>query len=311
MIVERLELRLLRLPLVRHFETSFGRSYDRLFLLVRVDGGGHTGWGECVAEHNPYYSSETTETAWHVISEFIAPLVVGAEFAHPRDIFPALARVRGHFMAKGVVEMAARDAAERLARNWTTVLLNGLFLIVAGVLIFSIDWSVRSLSTFIGVLFIFEGFWAMLTAGIDNRAANFVVGLLSVAAGVVIIAWPSPGLIVLGIFLGSWLIVLGTVTISGAFAARKVLPDWWLLLLIGLAEVPLGILALADPGATLAAIITVGGIYAVVIGSMRIVLAFQLKNLPKDVDEASAQSTTNGAAAGSPPARDVAGATSS
>jgi hypothetical protein len=49
----------------------------------------------------------------------------------------------------------------------------------------------------------------------------------------------------------------------------------------------------------------------VVIGSMRIVLAFQLKNLPKDVDEASAQSTTNGAAAGSPPARDVAGATSS
>jgi uncharacterized membrane protein HdeD (DUF308 family) len=204
-----------------------------------------------------------------------------------------------------------RDAAERLARNWTTVLLNGLFLIVAGVLIFSIDWSVRSLSTFIGVLFIFEGFWAMLTAGIDNRAANFVVGLLSVAAGVVIIAWPSPGLIVLGIFLGSWLIVLGTVTISGAFAARKVLPDWWLLLLIGLAEVPLGILALADPGATLAAIITVGGIYAVVIGSMRIVLAFQLKNLPKDVDEASAQSTTNGAAAGSPPARDVAGATSS
>ena len=111
--VERLEIRLLRLPLVRHFETSFGRSYDRLFLLVRVDGGGQTGWGECVAEHNPYYSSETTETAWHIISEFIAPLVVGVDFAHPRDIFPALARVRGHFMAKGVVEMAAWDLFAR------------------------------------------------------------------------------------------------------------------------------------------------------------------------------------------------------
>ena len=196
-----------------------------------------------------------------------------------------------------------RHAAERLSRNWTTLLLNGLVLIVTGVLIFSIDWSVRSLSTFIGALFIFEGFWAMLTAGIANRAANFVTGLLSIATGVVIIAWPSPSLIVLGIFLGSWLIVIGTLTISGAFAARKVLPDWWLLLLLGVVEVPLGVLALADPGATLAALITVGGIWAVAIGTMRIVLAFRLRDLPKEVDQAYTQSTENGAAAGSTPER--------
>jgi len=172
-------------------------------------------------------------------------------------------------------------------------------MIVAGVLIFSISWSVGSLSTFIGALFIFEGFWVMLTAGIDNRAANFVTGLLSVAAGVVIIAWPSPSLTVLGIFLGSWLIVIGTVTISGALAARKVLPDWWLLLLLGLVQVPLGVLALADPGATLAALITVGGIWAVAIGAMRVVLAFRLRDLPKEVDRAYSQSPGNGAAAGS------------
>src|SRR6185436_17498112 len=93
------------------------------------------------------------------------------------------------------------DAAERLARNWTTVLLNGIVLVVAGVLIFSIDWSVRSLATFIGALFIFEGVWAMFTVGIDNRAANLLTGVLSAVAGVVIIAWPSPSLIVLGIFV--------------------------------------------------------------------------------------------------------------
>jgi uncharacterized membrane protein HdeD (DUF308 family) len=194
-----------------------------------------------------------------------------------------------------------RDAAERISRNWTTLLLNGLVLIVAGVLIFSIDWSVRSLSTFIGALFIFEGFWAMLTAGIDNRAANLITGLLSIGAGIVIIAWPSPSLIVLGIFLGSWLIVVGTLSISGGFAARKVLPDWWLLLVLGLSEVSLGVLALADPGATLAALITVGGIWAVAIGAMRVVLAFRLRDLPKDVDAAYAQNAKNGAAGGSLP----------
>jgi uncharacterized membrane protein HdeD (DUF308 family) len=191
-----------------------------------------------------------------------------------------------------------RDAAERLSRNWTTLLFNGVVLVVAGVLIFSIDWSVRSLSTFIGALFIFEGIYAMLVAGIDNRGANVVTGLLSAAAGVAIIAWPSPSLIVLGIFLGSWLIVVGTLTITGAFAARKVMPDWWLLLLLGLTEVPLGVLALADPGATLAAIITVGGIWAVAIGAMRIVLAFQVRNLPKDVDAAYADANGSTASAG-------------
>src|SRR5262245_39885837 len=187
-------------------------------------------------------------------------------------------------------------AAERLSSNWTRLLLSGLLLILAGVLIFSIDWSVSSLAAFIGALFVFEGFWAMLTTGIDGRVANVVTGLLSVAAGIAIIAWPSPSLTVLGIFLGSWLIVVGTINISGAFAARRVLRDWWLLLLLGLAEVPLGVLALAAPGATLAALIIVGGIWAVAVGATRIVLAFELRDLPNRVDKAYAAQSSNGAA---------------
>jgi O-succinylbenzoate synthase len=112
-IIERLHIRLLRLPLVRHFETSFARSYDRQFLLVRLDGDGVSGWGECVAEHNPYYSAETTETAWHIIGAFIAPLVLGVPFSHPREVFAALARIRGNYMAKAAVEMAAWDLHAR------------------------------------------------------------------------------------------------------------------------------------------------------------------------------------------------------
>ena len=50
-----------------------------------------------------------------------------------------------------------RDAAQQIARNWWLLLLNGALLIVAGVLIFSIDWTIRELATFIGVLFIVQG----------------------------------------------------------------------------------------------------------------------------------------------------------
>jgi hypothetical protein len=50
-----------------------------------------------------------------------------------------------------------RTAAERIARNWSMLLLNGALLVVAGTLIFSIDWTVRALATFIGTLFILQG----------------------------------------------------------------------------------------------------------------------------------------------------------
>ena len=159
---------------------------------------------------------------------------------------------------------------------------------VAGFLIFSIDWTISDLATFIGALFIFQGLSEAMSAGIDLvvRRANVVSGLLSITAGIAIIAWPTPGVVAVAIFLGAWLVVSGTLAIGGAFAARHVLPMWWMLLLLGLFEVPLRLLALADPGATLAALITVAGIWAVAIGVMRIVLAFEIRNLPRDVDNA-------------------------
>jgi O-succinylbenzoate synthase len=123
--IDRLQLRLVRLPLVAFFETSFARVYDKTFIIATVESGGATGLGECVADADPYYSSETNVTAWHIIKEFLAPLVLGKTFQHPRDLFPALARVRGHHMAKAAIEMAAWDLAARIAQAPLSRLLGG------------------------------------------------------------------------------------------------------------------------------------------------------------------------------------------
>jgi o-succinylbenzoate synthase len=111
--IDRIELRLLSLPLVHFFETSFGRTHSRTFILVTVEGGGLVGHGECVADADPYYSYETTETAWHIITEFLAPRLLGAAFEHPRDVYPSFKAVRGHNMAKAGLEMAAWDLYAR------------------------------------------------------------------------------------------------------------------------------------------------------------------------------------------------------
>jgi len=123
--IERLQLRLIRLPLVAFFETSFGRAFDKTFVLVTLEGEGAQGLGECVADEHPYYASETNAGAWHVIRDFLAPLVLGRSFADPRDVFPALARVRGHNMAKAAVEMACWDLAARTRQVPLSRLLGG------------------------------------------------------------------------------------------------------------------------------------------------------------------------------------------
>jgi O-succinylbenzoate synthase len=120
--IDRLELRLLKLPLVDFFETSFGRIHEKQFILVRAEGGGASGYGESVAEADPYYGAETNGTVWHIISDFIAARVLGVEFTHPLEVFPALSAIRGNNMAKAAVEMAAwdlhaRQRGEPLART--------------------------------------------------------------------------------------------------------------------------------------------------------------------------------------------------
>ena len=113
----RLSSRLYRLPLVRPFETSFGSVAAREFVLVAVRQGGITGWGECVAEVDPYYSSETTATSWQILSKYLVPAVLGVEIEHPRALHGVWRRVRGHRMAKAALEMAAWDLQARLERR--------------------------------------------------------------------------------------------------------------------------------------------------------------------------------------------------
>lgn len=109
MKVERVELRVVEMPLVEPFETSFGREEVRPCILVRAQGDGLSGWGECVAGAGPWYSYETIETAWHVLRDYLIPLTVGRELEHPRGISQGWKRVRGHPMAKAALESALWD----------------------------------------------------------------------------------------------------------------------------------------------------------------------------------------------------------
>src|SRR6266566_4376645 len=83
--IEAVTLREIRMPLVHFFETSFGRTTERVILLVTLHGDGMNAWGECVAGENPFYSSEWVESAWVTIAKFLAPAVVGKQIGTARE----------------------------------------------------------------------------------------------------------------------------------------------------------------------------------------------------------------------------------
>jgi O-succinylbenzoate synthase len=109
MRIERAELRQISLPLVFPFETSFGREEAKACVLVRLYAGGLEGWGEAPAMAAPLYNEETVGTVWHVLEEFVLPLLVGRDLTDPRDFPPLVRHLRRHHMAKAGVEAALWD----------------------------------------------------------------------------------------------------------------------------------------------------------------------------------------------------------
>ena len=109
MRIDGIILRELHLPLVRPFQTSFDVTTERRILLAEVRSDGLVGWGECTAGERPYFSSESTDTAWHVILNELGPMLATESPEHGGQCGRIFHKVRGHRMAKATLENAIWD----------------------------------------------------------------------------------------------------------------------------------------------------------------------------------------------------------
>jgi len=126
MKIDCVELRVLKMRLLKPFRTSFGVQQDRYPLLVRLEIDGRSYWGECVAGEGPWYSYETIETAWQILKGYLLPAVIGRELADVDALETLFAPVRGHHMAKACLEMALTAALAERARKPLATFLGGV-----------------------------------------------------------------------------------------------------------------------------------------------------------------------------------------
>ena len=125
MKIDAIVLREIRMSLVHPFTTSFGQTTERRVLLVEIRAEGLSGWGECTAGEHPYFSEETTDTAWSVTLQELAPLLAASEVAHGGKCPEIFRRVRGHRMAKAALENAVWDLEAQMRGVPLAELLGG------------------------------------------------------------------------------------------------------------------------------------------------------------------------------------------
>jgi o-succinylbenzoate synthase len=125
MKIDSIVLREIRMSLLHPFATSFGETRERRILLAEVRADGVSGWGECTAGERPYFSEESTDTAWITILEELAPLLNAADDQSGGKCPEIFRPVRGHRMAKATLENALWDLEAQLRRIPLYELLGG------------------------------------------------------------------------------------------------------------------------------------------------------------------------------------------
>ncbi len=190
-----------------------------------------------------------------------------------------------------------RSQVEIVSRGWWVLLVSGIVSIVAGGIIAFADWTVGDLAVFIGTLLIIRGLFTTFSFPVDGslRMWSVVLGLVEVAVGVSVWAWPDPTLLIVAFYIGWLLLFRGVMTIIGSVSGRRFLPYWGVILVAGILEVLVAFYLLGRPGLTLVATVLAIGLTAVFYGVLETVLAFEVKRLPDRFDEltGTSQEKTN------------------
>lgn len=126
MKIEEIELYQVAIPFLSPFKYAGGELSSHSCLIIAVKSEGLTGWGECPTFPNPYYTSETMTTAFHVLQDFLIPAVIGKNVNSPSGITSLMSKVRGHQMAKSSLESAIWDLFAQAKNLPLTTLLGGV-----------------------------------------------------------------------------------------------------------------------------------------------------------------------------------------
>ena len=177
-----------------------------------------------------------------------------------------------------LLDRAAQTSRTQLKKMRWTLGLRGLVSVVFGVMILA--WpgiSVYALTIVFGAYTLATGIVELGTAftsrGKEERGWLALRGLLGIAVGVMVFAWPGISALALLYVIGFYAVTLGILAVFGAFRLPLAGSDAASLVLTGLVSIVFGIVIFAKPGAGALAVLALIAAFALVTGVTELVVS--------------------------------------
>ncbi|WP_438026787.1 HdeD family acid-resistance protein [Sorangium sp. So ce233] len=171
----------------------------------------------------------------------------------------------------------------RTTETWWILVLRGIAALGMGLLTLLLPGhSLGALVVVFGVYLVVESLIALAGAARCARLgqrwrANAAHGLISLAGGIVTLAWPGLSVLILLYLVAAWAIVGGIKDIVVAVRFRHRIAGEWLLAFAGVIAVALGVLVMALPSAGALALVLWVGAYAMVLGVSLLISGFAMR----------------------------------
>jgi uncharacterized membrane protein HdeD (DUF308 family) len=193
----------------------------------------------------------------------------------------------GEATSSGTLRDTVRARVRDLSAIWWWFLTLGVLWTWFGMFVLSYRvGSLAAVAALVGVAFLFGGLTQLAVASrIKSWRWLFIIaGILGVAAGILTFVWPGITLYVVAILVAWYLIVFGIMHLVGALAGPK-LSYWWTQLLLGTAELVLGVWAVRSWQRSLLTLVTLVGVWAIFHGVSEIFAAFTLRQAGKRAEQ--------------------------
>jgi uncharacterized membrane protein HdeD (DUF308 family) len=186
--------------------------------------------------------------------------------------------------ASSADERRAADAISAAASLWWIFLILGCAWLLFSIVVFRFDWTtVSAISILFGIVMLAAGLEELFAAfgagrGVGWSIARGLLGLAFVVIGIVAFVHPGGTFKALAAVISFYFILKGAFTIVLALMSHGE-ELWWLILVVGLAELLLGFWAAGDFGHRQALLVVWIGAAALARGLTQILYAFRLRGL--------------------------------
>jgi len=168
-----------------------------------------------------------------------------------------------------------------LKKNWWILALQGLFLIVLGLLaVFSPQFKLNSLVQFLGLVFLLFGAllsvwgWRALRSKKGNGILLFL-GSSELALGILILIYPNSATDIFAYIIGGWAVFMG---LTQFFVGRRNSGNRLIFYLNGLISVIFGLLIIFNPFNSSNALTYLVGFYSLLLGVFIIYYSFKFRS---------------------------------